>query len=50
VNMANVYREGVEDERLLAVVEHIRRWFLAGRPVVKKTTTKRTRKPSGAAV
>jgi integrase len=28
-DMASVYREGIEDERLLAVAEHVRAWLFA---------------------
>ena len=35
-DMASVYRERISDERLQAVVEHVRKWLNAGKPTAKR--------------
>ncbi len=38
-DMSAVYRQRIDDDRLRAVVEHVRQWWLAGKPKQQKTST-----------
>ncbi len=37
------YRQSIADERLQAVVDHVRKWLLAGKPKLEKKNAKRVR-------